>query len=194
MTSSTDRVASAAVDELFLHRWSPRSFEDRPVAPADLESLFEAARWTPSCYNEQPWLFVYGREAEDHARVAATLVDGNRTWAEKAPVLGIVFAKRHFAANGKENRWAPFDAGAASMALALQAHKLGLITHFMGGIHADRAHEMLGVPDTEWEAMAGFALGYRGPVEALPENLREREQPSDRKPRSDVAHEGRFQG
>lgn len=190
------RSPQAPVNDQFLCRWSPRAFTEDPVTDPQLASLFEAARWAPSCYNEQPWMYVYATAAdvEDFERMASLLVDGNRVWAEKAPVLGIVFARRRFARNDKPNRWAAFDAGAASMSLALQALEMGLATHFMGGIHEDRCYEKLGVPKDDFEAMAGFAIGTKGDPDSLPQDLREREAPSDRKPLAEVAWRGHYGG
>lgn len=188
------RTPEAPIDEQFLSRWSPRAFKSDPLTEEQVASLFEAARWAPSCYNEQPWLFVYATRQNmvDHDRMASLLVDGNQTWAEKAPVLGIVFARRRFARNDKSNRWAAFDSGAASISLTLQANKMGLVTHLMGGIHEDRCYETLEVSSHDYEAMAGFAVGYQGVAADLPESLREREAPSGRKPLREVAFEGRF--
>ncbi len=39
---------------LFVKRWSPYTFSDRPAPKEDFRSLFEAARWSASPYNEQP--------------------------------------------------------------------------------------------------------------------------------------------
>ena len=192
--TQSPRTPEADVAAQFLDRWSPRSFSSDPVEPASVASLFEAARWAPSCFNAQPWLFVYGAGGEDHARIAALLMEGNRTWAEKAPLLGIVFSKRAFEGDRGPNRWAQFDAGAASVCLALQAREMGLAAHFMGGFDATASYEALGVPEDEYEAMAAFAVGRPGRAEALPETLRAREAPSDRKPLSEVAAEGRFRG
>jgi nitroreductase len=188
------RSPEAPIDEQFLSRWSPRAFKSNLLPTDQVASLFEAARWSPSCFNEQPWLFVYAvrNNQADHERMASLLVDGNRAWAEKAPVLGIAFARRRFARNDKPNRWAAFDTGAASMSLTLQANKMGLRTHFMGGIHEDQCYEALGVSVEDYEAMAGFAVGYQGAADELPQNLREREVPSGRKPLREVAYEGRF--
>jgi nitroreductase len=188
------RTPEANVASQFLERWSPRSFSTDPLEPGDVASLFEAARWAPSCFNAQPWLFVYGAGGEDHARIAALLMEGNRTWAEKAPVLGIVFAKRAFEGDRGPNRWAQFDAGAASVCLALQARELGLAAHFMGGFDAAASYAALGVAEDEYEAMAAFAVGRPGSADALPEALRAREAPSTRKPLSEVATAGRFRG
>ena len=186
------RQAEAPVDSQFLDRWSPRAFAAEAVSPGKLASLFEAARWSPSCFNEQPWLFVYATAPEDRQRVLELLVEGNRVWAQHAPVLGVVFAKRRFGHNDKPNRWGGFDAGAAAFSFTLQANKLGLSTHFMGGFSAEASYNALGVPEADYEAMAAFAVGVRGEASSLPEEIAEREHPSSRKPLSEVAFQGRF--
>ena len=189
-TSVPGRDTEAAVDPRFVQRWSPRAFEERPVPAADLASVFEAARWSPSCFNEQPWLFVYGAASDDDAGRALVfdlLVEGNQAWAKRAPVLGIVFARRAFSGNDKPNRWAGFDSGLASMALTLQAQELGLSVHFMGGFDAGRAAETLGVDGDAYEPVAAFAIGYQGDKSVLPAELQEREKPSGRKPLAEIA-------
>ncbi|MEJ2698495.1 MAG: nitroreductase family protein [Desulfuromonadales bacterium] len=186
------RTPDTEIDAMFCDRWSPRSYSDDPVSEEDLQSLFEAARWAPSCYNEQPWLFIYAATAEDRARFATALVEKNRRWAERAPVLLFVLARRRFALTGKENRHAPFDAGAAWMSLALQARKRGLYTHGMAGFSQERAYELLGVSEEDYHIMAAVALGRRGAPEVLPENLLEMEAPNNRKPHAEVAMEGKF--
>jgi nitroreductase len=134
------RVPEARVDPLFIDRWSPRAFSPEPIPSETLASLFEAARWAPSCYGEQPWLFLYAARPHDLELFRSLLVDGNRVWADRAPALAFAFARLKFSRNGKPNRWAQFDTGAAWMSLALQARTLGLYTHGMGGIHAERVH------------------------------------------------------
>ena len=55
------RKKEHGVQEIFLHRWSPRAMSGRDVDEATLLSLFEAARWAPSSNNNQPWRFIYAR-------------------------------------------------------------------------------------------------------------------------------------
>ena len=189
----TPRNLEATVDARFPSRWSPRAFDPAPLKEADLASVFEAARWAPSRFNEQPWLFVYGATDADGSSTAArdavagVIMEGNRVWSDRAPVLGVVFAKRTFAANDNPNRWAGFDSGAAAMSLALQAGELGLVCHFMGGFDAEAAAEALGVDGEAYEAIAAFAIGQQGATANLPEALQEREAPSPRKPLAEVA-------
>ena len=111
-------------------------------------------------------------------------------WAPRAPLLLFVLCRRHFAHNGKDNRHAPFDAGAAWMALALQARKLGLHAHAMAGFSRERAGEILGVSREDYDIMAAVAVGHRCAAEILPEEFAVREKPSDRQPLAEIAREG----
>jgi len=184
------------LQKMFLDRWSPRSFLSDPISAEDASTLFEAARWSPSCFNDQPWLFLYARNenADDHNRFAGALLEGNRVWAANAPLLGFVFARKAFAHNGKPNAWGEFDSGAAWMALCLQARSMGFWCHGMGGIDRDKAHDATGVPkETHKKVICGIAVGRKGAPSELPDNLREREKPSDRRALGEIAMEGRFQ-
>lgn len=183
------RTSRLPVDELFLGRWSPRSFRPDPVPREDLLTLFEAARWAPSSNNEQPWLFVYATGPADRERFLRPLARGNRAWAEGAPVLAFLFARRS-TRDGRPYRTSGFDTGAAWMALALQARIRGLDTHPMGGFDAAAAFEVTGVDPERYDAMIALAIGRRGPVERLPAPFAEREHPSDRLPLEAIAHEG----
>ena len=171
------RVASAAVEELIINRWSPRSFSAEPLSDAEIASLFEGARWAPSSFNGQPWLFRLGADAAQP-----------RLGVEGA--AGRVHLRQHPHSRGREPRTAQFDTGAAWMALALQARALGIYTHAMAGIDLQAAHDQLGVDAERYTVMCGFAAGRIGPRAALPDELREREQPNGRKPIGDIAHRG----
>ena len=188
------RRAEAEVDPQFLDRWSPRSFRPDPIPEERIRSLFEAARWAPSSMNEQPWLFLYAVSEEERSRFLEPLVEGNRVWAKRAPLLVYVLARRAFEKNNKPNRTALFDAGAAWMSLALQARKLGFYAHGMSGFDQGKAREILGAPEEEYEVIAAVAIGRKGEPGDLPENLAAREAPNDRKPPARVARRGGFDG
>jgi len=187
------RRPEAPIDPRFLDRWSPRSFLPTEVPDETLRSLFEAARWAPSCFNEQPWRFVFARETEDRARFLSLLAEANRAWAGKAPVLAFVAAHRSFTRNGKPNRHHAFDAGAAWLSLALEARRHDLYAHAMAGFDEARSYEVLGLDREDWVVLAAIAIGHRGPVEALPEAKRAAERPNDRLPLATVVSEGRFE-
>jgi nitroreductase len=192
--SSADnpRKTEAPADRLFVDRWSPRAFSPEHLSGDTVAALFEAARWSPSCANEQPWLFVYARSDEDRERFLSLLAPGNQRWARRAPLLVFAAARRTWADGGEPNRHHAFDTGAAWMALALQARLLGLYTHAMAGFDEERSYEVLGLSKKEYEVMAAIAVGKRGDAGELPEDLQRREHPGGRKPLSEVAVEGRL--
>lgn len=184
----TDRTPTPdGVDPVFLERYSPSSFSEEPVSEAELEAVFEAARWAPSSYNEQPWRFVYATEPEDRDRFLSAILEGNRTWAKHAPVLMFVLTKQRFAMNGKTNPHAWFDAGSAWMSLTLQATTLGLATHAMAGIHPETTREVLNVPEG-FDVVCALALGHPSGEDDTGEER------ADRLPRTEIAHEGGFGG
>ena len=184
--------AQHPVDELFLDRWSPRAMSGEGVTDEELLTLFEAARWAPSSYNNQPWRILYARRDTEHwGAFFGLLVEGNQNWARDAAALLLFVSKETFDFNGKPYPTHSFDTGAAWENLALQATMLGLVTHGMQGFDYERARAELNVPEGfRVEAMA--AVGRPGDPSKLPESLREREKPSDRKPLAETVSEGRF--
>ena len=142
----------------------------------------------------QPWRFLYG-----HAGTPAfqSILDGlvpfNQGWAHKASALVVVLSKKTSVAPGqseaKPNPWHAFDAGAAWMSLALQAHLAGWVTHGMGGFDGAKLRTALAVPD-DVSIEAVVAIGKVGDKASLPPGLQERESPNGRLPLAQVAAEG----
>lgn len=191
----SDHAATTAfpIEPLLAQRWSPRAFAARPVTRATLGSLFEAARWAPSCYNEQPWRFVFAQKADEEAfaRLGSCLVDANR-WALAAPVLMLSVAKTTFTRNDKPNRHAWHDVGLAAENLVVQAQALGLAVHQMAGFDVAKAREVLAIP-SGFEPVAMVALGYPGDPDQLSDELRQREQaPRTRNALDEMAFEAKF--
>jgi len=150
-----------------LGRWSPRSFANREVSPADLKKVFEAARWTASAFNEQPWRFLVGtRNSETYKKIFSTLIGFNQSWAGAAPVLILGVSSTKFAHNGTTNAYALYDLGAAAAALSLQAASLGLKTHSMAGYDQAAARQAFDIPE-DYALGAVIALGYQGEPAAL---------------------------
>jgi len=186
------KEVSHPVHHLIQERWSPVVFSEKPVEPEKLRLLFEAARWAPSCYNEQPWSFVLGVEKQDHDRILSCLVDANQEWAQHAPVLGISVTHLSFAKNDKPNRHAYHDVGLAMGLLILEAAKLGLVVHQMAGFRAVQAREELDIPDG-YDPIAAFAIGYHGDPKSALEKLRKRdESPTPRKGQEEFVFGGKW--
>ncbi|HVS80283.1 MAG TPA: nitroreductase family protein [Pyrinomonadaceae bacterium] len=182
------------IEEILRRRWSPRAFADRAVEPEKLQSLFEAARWAASSFNEQPWNFIVAtkEKQEEHARLLSCLVEGNQRWARLAPVLMVSVAKLNFDKTGKPNRHAFHDVGLAMGNMLVQATALGLFVHQMAGFAPEKVREIYGVPDG-FEPVAAMAIGYGLAVDELPDPLREQELGArSRKPINSFVFEGRW--
>ena len=167
------------IHDLLSRRWSPRAFAERPVEPDKVQRLLEAARWASSCFNEQPWVFIIataGQPAE-HRKLLNCFVEGNQVWAKQAPLLMITVAKLHFDHNGQSNRHAFHDVGLAVGNLVVQATAMDLVVHQMAGILPEIIRECYTLP-AGYDPVTGLAIGYQGDLQALPNELREREQAS----------------
>jgi nitroreductase len=151
----------ASLHELIRTRWSPNQFSNRPIEPEKLRTLFEAARWAASCFNEQPWRYILSTkdDPEQFAKVLGLLVERNQQWAKTAWALGFSAGKKTFTQSGKPNRWGLHDTGAATANLAIEATALGLHAHFMGGFDVQRARAEFHIPD-DFDPGAAFAIGY----------------------------------
>jgi nitroreductase len=173
------------ISPLLGDRWSPLAFSSRPVEQDKLNRLLEAARWAPSCSNEQPWIFVIAHHGTDgFNRMADCLMEGN-WWAKNAAVLALSVARMTFSRNGQNNRHGMYDTGAAVSSLITQATAEGLMVHQMAGYDVEKARTVLQIPQHD-ELCAMMAIGYYGEHESLPEKYRLREEsPRQRRPQNE---------
>jgi len=163
--------------EAIKKRWSPRAFAKKSISKEDIMTMLEAARWTASAFNEQPWRFVVAtkKDEQKYQKLLACLREGNQSWAANAPVLILAVAKKTFSNTNGENKLARYDLGQAVSALVLQARQLGIHSHQMAGIYPDKAKEVYNLSD-DYEAVTAVALGYLGNIEQLADDLQERER------------------
>ena len=189
---SDKRQADHPIDPLFLDRWSPRAMSGEEIAKEELLVLFEAARWAPSSYNNQPWRILYARRgSEQWPLFFDLLVETNRVWAENAAALLLFVSKTTFDHNGKPYPTHSYDTGAAWQNLALQGYLKGYVVHGMQGFDYERARVTLEIPD-EFRVEAMAAVGRPGVVDNFPEALRQRETPNDRRKLEQTICEGPF--
>lgn len=186
------RKANYDIDSIYLERWSPRAFLNKEVPEDVLNSLFEAARWAPSAANKQPWRYIIARTTKDREKFLTFINNGNVIWCDQAPVLVAVLSYKMW--NEDDDTINPahaFDAGTSWGYLALEAARKGLIAHAMGGFNRTKAKETLNIPE-DYDIHAIIAIGYEGSKSNLPEELQEREKPSDRKKIQQFIMEGSF--
>ncbi len=185
------RKSEYPIGDLFLNRWSPRAMASESLDDEDVFALFEAAKWAPSSYNNQPWRFIVARTEKDRKVFINLMGAFNQQWAGKAPVLIVVLAKKTFDHNNKPAATAMFDAGAAWENLALEGTRRGLVVHAMEGFDYEKTRKELGVPD-DYAVCCMVAIGKPGKKEDLPKEMQEREKPSERKPLKELLFEGKF--
>ena len=147
------------LDEI-IYRWSPRSMTGEAVAEKELLSLFEAARWAPSAFNNQPWRFYYAlRDSNKFKDLLGLLVEKNRQWCVNAACLMIVVSKKTYDHNGRPMRSHVYDTGAAWMALAIEGLRRGYVVHGMAGFDDQAATKYLTLGD-EYQVNFMAAVGY----------------------------------
>jgi nitroreductase len=188
MTTVPHAQTRYPINDLLRRRWSARTFAATPVATETLGSLFEAARWSPSAGNGQPWSFIVADKTSDpagFARALATLYEMNQGWAQNASVL--IFAiTRRFRPDGKEHSLAQYDLGLATKGLVVEAIELGLNVRQMAGIHTEKVRALYNIP-AEHDPIVAIAIGYPAePDPASPPTARER------KPLGEFVFSGQF--
>lgn len=186
--------SSVAIHPLLANRWSGRAYDsDREIEAEVLTSLFEAIRWSPSCFGDEPWRFIVCNKTTNPdawKNAFECLMEGNQAWAKDAPVLMLGVCDTVLSKNGKSNRWGQFDTGAASMSLCVQATELGLMVHQMGGYDAELARSIFNIPD-QFICLSMISLGYQLPLERMSEDQKERElSPRQRSPLQEKFFEG----
>ena len=172
------------IHQFLAERWSPYAFQNRLVEQADLCSLFEAARWSASSYNEQPWRYIVATQSQPNQfqQLLSCFDESNQVWAKNASVIALGITSLKFMHNHEDNRAAVHDLGLATNNLVLEATARGLVVHQMIGILPDRAREVFGIPE-DYEAWTGMAIGYQGDPTMLPDALKERDlMPRQRRP------------
>ena len=179
-------------ERIFVNRWSPRAMSGEEITEKELMTLFEAAKWAPSSYNNQSWRFIYAKKNTEYWKKLFDLMgEFNQAWAKNASVLVVIISKKTFDFNGKPSITHSFDSGSAWMSLALQGSIKRFVVHGMQGFDYDKTKKDLEIPE-EFEVEAMAAIGKPGKKEFLPKEMQEKEFPSDRKKLKEIVFEGKF--
>ena len=176
-------VTSTPILDVLAQRWSPRAFDPSAVIDeTKLTAALEAARWSPSASNSQPWRFIVARRGtEEFGMVEATLLGLNTAWAGSASVLLVALTEVEDD-NGKARRWAQYDLGQAMAHFTVQAYADGLHLHQMGGFDADVLRRAFDLP-SRLVPLSISAIGTLGSADSLVEPARAREvAPRERRP------------
>jgi nitroreductase len=177
------------------NRFSPMHFQiGKEISENELNTLFDAARWAASSFNEQPWNFVYAfrSDKELFEKFLSFLTEYNQKWASTASVLAVAVASEDLQQTGKANAYSWYDTGQAVAQMVVQASAMGLQGHQMGGFDKEIAREVLGIP-AGYQPVAVIALGYPAPLDEVPGEFSERaHQKRDRRPLESFVFRGAF--
>lgn len=186
-------ITTYPINPLSGNRWSPRAFLDKPVEQEKLVSLFEAARWSASGGNEQPWRFIVGvNHDETWQQIFATLNEGNQEWNNQVPVLILAIGYTISSWDGNVSGYFQYDTGQAVAHLSIEAMNQGLHVHQMGGFSVEKARELFDIPEN-CQPLTIIAAGYLGDPDSLPEKLKQRElQDRSRKELGEIVFSGKF--
>jgi hypothetical protein len=169
-------VTKEEINPILKNRWSPRAFSGESIENLKLVRMFEAAQWSPSASNEQPWSFILGLKGDEtYKKIFDTLVEFNQLWAITAPVLILSCGNSMSTKNaGKFNATFMYDLGQAVAHLTFQASDDNLFVHQMAGFDAVKAAEIFSLP-AGINAITVLAVGYIGDPEVLHPNLKKME-------------------
>ena len=165
----------APILDVLAERWSTRVFDAAAeLDEAAIESALEAARWTPSANNTQPWRFIVARRGTPEFEFVHDALRGfNQDWTAAASAL-LVFVAETETADGKPLAMAAYDLGQAAAHFTVQAHANGLHTHQMGGFDAAAISQAFDL-EARFTPLTVMAVGSLGDIDQVSDELRKRE-------------------
>lgn len=177
------------VIELLHKRRATRAISDESLDSESIQQLQEAIRLTPSCYNKQPWRYLFITSEQAHEKASEAFTGGNAAWAPRAPLLVVAYAVEGEAcpAPEKGGDYHRFDAGLATMNLMLAATHLGLVARPMAGFDPDVLRSAFDFGEKD-DILCMLAIGHPGESEEhVPEKYKGIEdRPRTRKPAEEI--------
>ncbi len=177
-----------AIIEFLKARHATRSISPEPLDDDTIDGLTEALHLTPSCFNNQPWRFLFLQSEAARDKGAQMLSDGNRPWASRAPLLVIGYTRKEDDCVLPDGRaYHQFDLGMAVMDLILAATERGLVARPMAGFDPGKARELFGL-EVDQEPLVMLAIGKPSLDEDhLPDHVKGlAKNPRERKPASEI--------
>ncbi len=136
------------VHEAIEKRRAYRSLEACEISENLIKDLAYHASLSPSCYNNQPWRFVFVKSREKLSELFRALPEGN-AWATRASMIIAVYSRKDFDCVVDDREYYLFDTGMATAFLILRATELGLIAHPIAGYNPDDAKEAIGISEED---------------------------------------------
>jgi nitroreductase len=148
------------------NRWSPRIYSQETISESDILKLFEAARWSASSRNSQPWRFIYAHRGDMviWPKLFDCLTDSNKLWVDKAPFLVLALVQKTDSRTGSIQKHAWYDLGLAIGNLTYQANSMGIFLRNMGGFDPEKAISNFIIPEM-FEPVVMLTIGFPGEIE-----------------------------
>ncbi len=163
----------------------------RTIDPAVIRDLLEAARWAPSCSNNQPWRFVIS-VAESLVQVKEALTKGN-AWARQAPLIITVASNPDLDCRIKDRDYFTLGLGLAVENILLEGTSRGLVVHPIAGFSERKVKEALDIPE-EYRVHVLIIIGHPGdPEKAEPDLVKRENATRERKPLGDIVFQEGWQ-
>ena len=190
-----EATASPEIHPLLKKRFSGRAYLPSSLTPSQVNLLLEAASWSSSSMNEQPWRYAVALRSDENRfrQFLDCLQPGNQVWAQHAGALILSLAYNWHDGIQHINRFDWHDVGAANTSLLLQATHMGLIGRMMGGFDFDKTSELFGLScirqseEPQLVPVCFIAVGIPTTADHLEEPFKSRENAiRKRKPLSDI--------
>ncbi|MHA1521594.1 MAG: nitroreductase family protein [Promethearchaeota archaeon] len=146
--------------EILNQRRAYRSLEEIEVTPEMISQLSQAAQIMPSCFNNQPWRFVFVTENPKLQTLKDEALSKGNNWAQPASMIIVVFSKKDLDCVIKDREYYLFDVGMATAAIILQATEMGLVAHPIAGYSPKKVREILHIPD-EYNIVTLLVVGKK---------------------------------
>ncbi|MFX0069218.1 MAG: nitroreductase family protein [Candidatus Hodarchaeota archaeon] len=181
------------VEQAIKERRAYRSLEPVKITEDLVKDLAESIQLAPSCYNNQPWRFVFVYEDEMLKKMHTALTPGNK-WAQHASMIVAVFSRIDYDCQLRGRDYFLFDTGIATAYLVLRATELGLVAHPIAGYSEEVVKEVLNIPeDMKVITLVIFGKHTKEIADYLSENQAELERKRpERLPLGDFAYLNKY--
>jgi nitroreductase len=136
-----------------------RSLDPVAITENLIKDLARSAGLAPSCFNYQPWRFVFVKDSDVLGEIHGKLSKINR-WVERASMLVAVYSREDDDCKVRGRHYHQFDTGMAVGFLMLRATELGLVAHPFAGYREKAVKGILSIPE-EYQLIALVAIGKK---------------------------------
>lgn len=159
--------------EVIKKRRALRSLKKVVFNEKEIEQIFRLATLSPSCFNKQPWRFIFVKSEEKMNLVKDALSSGNK-WALNASAFILVLANKKDGCVLKDGReYFLYDTGIISGYIMLLFTEYGYVAHPIAGFSQSKIKKYF-MLDEETTVISIIVLG--GIADNIDETLSDEEK------------------